>query len=88
MSEKINVSNPIVELDGDEMARVMWHLIKEKLILPFLDLRIEYFDLGIHRRDQTEDRITVDAAQAIRSIKSASSAPQLPPMRRASKSSA
>ena len=63
--EKIKVNNPIVDLDGDEMTRVIWKLIKEKLILPYLDLPIEYFDLGIENRDKTEDKITLDAAEAI-----------------------
>ena len=64
--EKIKVINPVVELDGDEMTRVIWSYIKEKLILPYLDIDIKYFDLGIEKRDETEDQITVDAAHAIR----------------------
>ncbi|MFY7930977.1 MAG: isocitrate/isopropylmalate family dehydrogenase, partial [Oligoflexus sp.] len=63
---KVKVKNPIVELDGDEMTRIIWAKIKEKLILPYLDLDIKYFDLGIEYRDKTEDRVTLDAAQAIR----------------------
>ena len=63
---KIKVVSPIVEVDGDEMARVMWAFIKEKLILPYLDIEIEYYDLGIEERDATEDRVTVEAAEAIR----------------------
>ncbi|MGV8094823.1 MAG: NADP-dependent isocitrate dehydrogenase [Mangrovibacterium sp.] len=63
--EKIKVTNPIVELDGDEMTRVIWSFIKEKLILPYLHIDIKYFDLGIVNRDQTEDRVTIDAAHAI-----------------------
>jgi len=63
--EKIKVANPVVELDGDEMTRVIWKFIKEKLILPYLDLDIKYFDLGIESRDATQDQITVDAANAI-----------------------
>jgi isocitrate dehydrogenase len=62
----IIVKNPIVEMDGDEMARVIWHMIKEKLISPFLEVDIRYFDLGIERRDETDDRITVEAANAIK----------------------
>jgi isocitrate dehydrogenase len=62
----IKVKNPIVEMDGDEMARVIWHMIKEKLITPFLELDFRYFDLGIKRRDETDDRITVEAANAIK----------------------
>ena len=63
---KIKVKNPIVELDGDEMTRVMWDFIKNKLILPYLDLGIEYFDLGIKNRDNTSDQITIDSAKAIK----------------------
>lgn len=63
---KIKVANPIVELDGDEMTRIIWRFIKDKLILPYLDLKIEYFDLGIESRDATNDQITVEAAHAIR----------------------
>ena len=63
---KIRVDNPIVELDGDEMTRVIWDFIKKKLILPYLDLDIKYFDLGIKNRDFTDDQVTVDAAEAIK----------------------
>ena len=63
---KITVANPIVELDGDEMTRIIWALIKEKLILPYLDVDLKYFDLGILIRDATDDRITIDAAEAIK----------------------
>ena len=63
---KIKVKNPIVELDGDEMTRVIWDFIKSKLILPYLDLRIEYFDLGMKSRDETNDQITIDCANAIK----------------------
>ena len=63
---KIKVDNPVVELDGDEMTRIIWHMIKEKLILPYLDLPIRYFDLSIENRDATDDQVTVDAALAIR----------------------
>ncbi len=62
---KIKVENPIVELDGDEMTRVIWKFIKDKLILPYLDLDIKYYDLGIEKRDETNDQITIDAANAI-----------------------
>ena len=65
MSSKIQVKNPVVELDGDEMTRIIWSFIKEQLILPYLDLELVYFDLGIESRDATEDRITVEAAEAI-----------------------
>lgn len=65
MMRKIKVANPVVELDGDEMTRVIWKFIKEKLILPYLDMEIKYFDLGIEHRDATNDLVTIDAAQAI-----------------------
>ena len=63
---KISVKNPVVELDGDEMTRVIWDFIKKKLILPYLDLKIEYFDLGLKNRDKTSDQITIDSANAIK----------------------
>ena len=63
---KIKVKNPIVELDGDEMTRIIWAFIKEKLILPYLDVDLLYYDLGIEERDRTDDQITVDAANAIK----------------------
>ncbi|RIA55098.1 NADP-dependent isocitrate dehydrogenase [Dichotomicrobium thermohalophilum] len=64
--EKIKVENPVVELDGDEMTRIIWHLIKEKLILPYLDIDLRYYDLSIQHRDETDDQVTVDAANAIK----------------------
>jgi isocitrate dehydrogenase len=63
---KIKVANPVVELDGDEMTRIIWAFIKDKLILPYLDLDLLYYDLGIEKRDETEDQITIDAANAIK----------------------
>ena len=63
---KIKVKNPVVDLDGDEMTRIIWQFIKDKLILPYLDIDIKYYDLGIESRDATEDKITVDAANAIK----------------------
>ena len=66
MAAKIKVKNPVVELDGDEMTRIIWSFIKEQLILPYLDLELDYFDLGIESRDASEDRITVEAAEAIK----------------------
>jgi isocitrate dehydrogenase len=63
---KIRVANPVVELDGDEMTRIIWKFIKEKLILPYLDIDIKYYDLGIEYRDETNDQVTIDAAHAIR----------------------
>jgi isocitrate dehydrogenase len=64
--QKIKVETPVVELDGDEMTRVIWAWIKEKMIFPFLDLKVEYYDLGLPYRDQTNDQVTVDAANAIK----------------------
>ena len=63
---KIKVKNPIVELDGDEMTRIIWRFIKDKLILPYLDIDLKYYDLGIENRDKTNDQITIDAANAIK----------------------
>src|ERR1700750_2329265 len=62
---KIKVTNPVVELDGDEMTRIIWQSIKDKLILPYLDIDLEYYDLGIEHRDATDDQVTIDAAHAI-----------------------
>src|SRR5690349_21986168 len=64
MAPKIKVKNPIVEMDGDEMTRIIWRFIKDKLILPYLDVDLVYFDLGIESRDRTDDQITVDSANA------------------------
>ena len=66
MAQKIKVANPVVELDGDEMTRIIWKFIKDKLILPYLELDIKYYDLGVEYRDQTNDQVTIDAANAIR----------------------
>ena len=63
---KITVKNPIVELDGDEMTRIIWDFIKKKLILPYLDIDLKYYDLSVQKRDETNDQITVDAANAIK----------------------
>jgi isocitrate dehydrogenase len=63
---KIKVQNPVVELDGDEMTRIIWQFIKEKLILPYLDIDLKYYDLGIEERDRTDDRVTVEATEAIK----------------------
>src|SRR5260370_26324165 len=62
---KIKVANPVVELDGDEMTRIIWQYIKDQLILPYLDIELEYYDLGIEHRDATDDQVTIDAAHAI-----------------------
>src|SRR5438552_784292 len=66
MPEKIRIANPVVELDGDEMTRIIWKFIKDKLILPYLTVDIKYYDLGIEYRDQTNDQVTIDAANAIK----------------------
>ena len=63
---KIKVKNPVVEMDGDEMTRIIWEYIKEQLILPYLDIDIKYFDLGVIKRDETNDQITIDAAEAVK----------------------
>ena len=65
---KIKVENPVVDVDGDEMTRIIWKLIKEKLILPYLDIDIQYYDLGIQSRDETDDQITIDSAEAIKNV--------------------
>src|SRR6476469_3203113 len=66
MADKIKVAKPVVELDGDEMTRIIWAFIKEQLLLPYLDVELLYYDLGIETRDETDDQITVDAANAIK----------------------
>ena len=66
--EKICMITPLVEMDGDEMTRVIWQMIKDELLLPFIDLKTEYYDLGLKRRDDTDDRVTVEAAEAIRRL--------------------
>lgn len=73
-SGKIKVANPIVELDGDEMTRVIWKLIKDKLIHPYLDLDIKYYDLGMENRDATDDQVTIEAAKAIQKYGEAAAA--------------
>jgi isocitrate dehydrogenase len=65
VEKKIKVDNPVVELDGDEQTRVIWEMIKKQLILPFLDIDIKYYDLGMENRDATNDQVTVDSAHAI-----------------------
>ena len=68
-SQKIKVKNPVAELDGDEMTRIFWQQIKDELIHPFLDLNIQYFDLGIEHRDKTDDKVTLESARAIKECK-------------------
>ena len=62
---KIKVANPIVDIDGDEMTRIIWQMIKDKLVFPYLDLELDYYDLGMESRDATDDQITIDAAHAL-----------------------
>ena len=64
--DKIKVKNPVVEIDGDEMTRIIWHAIRDKLIHPYLDVELQYFDLGVEHRDATNDKVTIDAAEAIK----------------------
>src|ERR1044071_10216879 len=63
---KIKVANPVVDMDGDEMTRIIWQQIKDKLIFPYLDIKLDYYDLGIENRDKTGDQVTIDAANAIK----------------------
>src|SRR6202045_1969807 len=63
---KIKVKNPVVEMDGDEMTRIIWQWIRERLILPYLDIDLKYFDLSVEKRDQTDDQVTIDSANAAR----------------------
>ena len=62
---KIKVANPVVDIDGDEMTRIIWQWIKDKLIFPFLDIELDYYDLGMEHRDATDDKVTIEAAEAI-----------------------
>ena len=64
--KKIKVKTPLVEIDGDEMTRIIWQFIKDKLILPYLDIELDYYDLGVESRDRSNDKITVDSANAIK----------------------
>ncbi len=64
--EKIKVKNPVVEMDGDEMTRIIWKFIKDKLILPYIDIDLKYYDLGVQNRDSTEDQVTIDSAEAVK----------------------
>ena len=65
---KIKVKNPVVEMDGDEMTRIIWQYIKDKLIHPYLDVQLLYYDLGMEKRDETRDKITVDAAEMTKKV--------------------
>ena len=62
--DKIKMTTPLVEMDGDEMTRILWKMIKDELLLPFIDLKTEYYDLGLEYRDQTNDQVTIDSAMA------------------------
>ena len=62
--EKIKMTTPLVEMDGDEMTRILWQMIKDELILPYVDLKTEYYDLGLEHRNETDDQVTVDSANA------------------------
>ena len=62
--EKIKMTTPLVEMDGDEMTRILWQMIKDELLLPFVELKTEYYDLGLPKREETRDQITIDAANA------------------------
>ena len=66
--QKIAMTTPLVEMDGDEMTRIIWQMIKDDLLLPFIDLKTEYYDLGLKKRDETNDRITVEAAEATKRL--------------------
>ena len=81
--DKIKVANPVVELDGDEMTRIIWHYIRDKLIHPYLDIDLNYYDLSVEHRDETDDQVTVEAAEAIKRTASGSNAPPSRPTRRA-----
>ena len=69
MFRKLKVKNPVVELDGDEMTRIIWKMIREKLILPFVNVPIKYYDLSMENRDLTDDKVTLDSAKAIQKYK-------------------
>ena len=80
---KIKVANPVVEMDGDEMTRIIWQAIKDKLIHPYLDLDLKYFDLSVEHRDATNDQVTIDSAEATKKYGVASNAPRSRLTRRA-----
>src|SRR3954465_3737258 len=76
---KIKVANPIVEMDGDEMTRIIWSFIKDQLILPYLDVDLKYYDLSIEHRDATDDQVTIDAANAPKESGAGVKGPTIPP---------
>jgi isocitrate dehydrogenase len=84
---KVKVEGTVVDIDGDEMTRILWKMIKEQLILPYLDINLDYYDLGIEHRDETDDRVTVDAANAIKEHGVAVKCATIVPTRPASRSS-
>ena len=67
--DKIKMTTPLVEMDGDEMTRILWKMIKDELLLPFIDLKTEYYDLGLEHRNETNDQVTIDAADATQEIR-------------------
>ena len=75
--EKIKMTTPLVEMDGDEMTRILWKMIKDELLEPFIDLKTEYYDLGLEKRNETNDQITVDASNATKNTVSQLNVPQL-----------
>lgn len=85
---KIKVEGTVVELDGDEMTRVIWKDIKDRLILPYLDVNLDYYDLGIEHRDETDDQVTIDAAHAIQKHHVGVKCATITPMRHESRNSA
>ncbi|MEK8225536.1 isocitrate/isopropylmalate family dehydrogenase [Oerskovia sp. M15] len=85
---KIKVVNPVVELDGDEMTRIIWQFIKDRLIYPYLDIDLKYYDLSIENRDATDDQVTIDAANAIKQYNVGVKCATITPTRHASRSSA
>ncbi len=84
---KIKVANPVVDMDGDEMTRIIWKLIKDKLIFPYLDLELDYFDLSVENRDATNDQVTIDAAEATKKHGVAVKCATITPMSNASPNS-
>lgn len=81
MTPKIQMKTPLVEMDGDEMTRILWKMIKDILILPYIDLKSEYYDLGMKHRDDTDDEVTIESALATKNTESLSNAPPLRQMR-------
>lgn len=78
--EKIKMTTPLVEMDGDEMTRILWKMIKDELLLPYIDLKTEYYDLGLEYRNETNDQVTIDSAEATKNTALRSNAQPLHPM--------